>query len=312
MAFFASRRGVRTRGGGRGMGIYGNFRPVYERSDCNMFSCLAGDDGQDGDNENSASSDSEDLLADKFSSTYQEVRYKKKRKLNTSSGDRSKLEPQESEDEVIDYGSLSKDEKLDLILSKMCVNEKRLKHYEQMLDGALKQKSRVDKVESVVRSYEDRIKLLEYKSIDLEARSRRNNLLFYQLAEVRNENCNGIVTQFLLDKFNIEIDESAICRAHRLGRFKGKDKPRPIIVAFQEYILTERIVRQAHILKETKFGVSRDHPIEITRARKTLWPDFKQVKALNPSAKVAISYPAKLMVNGRVVKDLFPEWDLVI
>ena len=78
--------------------------------------------------------------------------------------------------EVIDYGSLSKDEKLDLILSKMCVNEKRLKHYEQMLDGALKQKSRVDKVESVVRSYEDRIKLLEYKSIDLEASSRRNNL----------------------------------------------------------------------------------------------------------------------------------------
>ena len=78
-------------------------------------------------------------------------------------------------------------------------------------------------------------------------------------------------------------------------------------MAFQEYRLTERIVSQAHILKETKFGVSCDHPIEITRGQKTLWPDFKQVKALNPSAKVAISYPAKLMVNGRVVKDLFPE-----
>ena len=58
------------------------------------------------------------------------------------------------------------------------------------------------------------------------------------------------------------------------------------------------------MLRDTKFRISRGHPREITRARKTLWPDLKQAKALNPSAKVAILYPAKLVVNGRVVKDL--------
>ena len=58
--------------------------------------------------------------------------------------------------------------------------------------------------------------------------------------------------------------------------------------------------------------MSRDHPVEITRARKTLWPEFKQMKSLNPAAKVAIVYPAKLMIDGKVVKDLFPELDLVI
>ena len=223
-----------------------------------MFSCLASDDGQDGDTDNSASSDSEDLLADKFSSSYQEVRYKKKRKLNSSSGNKSKLEPHEfleSDDETVDYDSLTKDEKLNLIFSKVCVNEKRLKQYEQMLvDGAVKQKSRVDKVEKVVKSYEARIKLLEYKSIDLEARSHRNNLLFYRLAENRHENCSELIVQFIADNFGIDIERNAICRAHRVGRFKGLDRPRPIIVAFQEYTLTEREIHNlaCHVIIQSR------------------------------------------------------------
>ena len=76
--------------------------------------------------------------------------------------------------------------------------------------------------------------------------------------------------------------------------------------------MTDRIIKQGHLLKDTLFSISRDYPIEITRARTTLWPEYKQIKGQNPYAKVAVVYPAKIIVNGHVVKDLFPEWDTLL
>lgn len=70
-------------------------------------------------------------------------------------------------------------------------------------------------------------------------------------------------------------------------------------------------MKNTSALRETRFSVSRDYPVEITRARKTLWSDYKQARANNRNAKIAILYPAKLMLNGSIVKDLFPEWDAV-
>lgn len=191
------------------------------------------------------------------------------------------------------------------------MNDNRFRRVEKMLENLGDHHNRLTKIESVVRSYEDRIRLLEYKSIDLEARSRRNNIIFHGLKESRSENCNDIICQFVYDQFQISINDANITRAHRLGRF-DPNKTRPVIVAFQEYSLTDRIIKQGHLLKDTLFSISRDYPIEITRARKTLWPEYKQIKGQNPYAKVAVVYPAKIIVNGHVVKDLFPEWDTLL
>ena len=51
----------------------------------------------------------------------------------------------------------------------------------------------------MVRSYEDRIRLFEYMSINLEARSRLNNILFQGLRASRDEDCIDIVIQFVHD-----------------------------------------------------------------------------------------------------------------
>ena len=51
--------------------------------------------------------------------------------------------------------------------------------------------------------------------------------------------------------------------------------------------------------------------VEITNARRTLWPKFKAARA-HPSNRVSISYPAKLLVNGAVVCDMFPDWDQIM
>ena len=310
MAYVWRGRGPRTRGGSQRGGISYGGDTRYTRSDNNMFSCLRGKDGGTDHDENSSSTDSESLISgksDKSQDRFREVRHKKKRKLNSSSGDASRHD----DEEVIDYQSLPPEEKLNIILSKVSLNEGRFKRLEHIMDNIGKHKHQIANIESAVRSQEDRIRLLEYKSIDLEARSRRNNLLFYGLSESRNEVCKNIIGMFVYDKFQITIREADISRAHRVGQYNPR-RDRPIMVAFQSYNTAEDIIKQGYMLKNTNFGISRDYPAEINRARKTIWPEFKRRKSQNPSAKIVIAYPAKLIVNGHVVQDMFPEWDTLI
>ena len=81
------------------------------------------------------------------------------------------------------------------------------------------------------------------KTVDLEDRSRRTNLVFYNFAEASygtSENCDSMVEN-LLKSLNIfpPGEDIWIERAHRLGRrsFNSATKPRPIIVNFAYYKL---------------------------------------------------------------------------
>ena len=314
MAYIYRGRGPRTRGGRSRGENKGNVAPGYSRRDGNIFSCLSGhtQDGDDMTQQNFSDSDTcEEMHSDSSGhseSLFQTVQGKKKRKLNSSSGGGAKYIEENAD---IDYSTLPADEKLNIILSKLNVNEARFNNLEQKFDKICKQQKHISKLDSVVLSYEERIKMLEYKSIDLEARSRRNNLLFHGLMEARNEDCRALVCQFIGDQFDIIVDELEVSRAHRIGRY-NRNRPRPIIAVFQQYTLTESIIKKGSMLRDSNFSVSKDYPAEITRARRTLWPSYKQLKQQNPGAKVTIVYPAKLIMNGTVVNDLFPEWDSIM
>ena len=67
----------------------------------------------------------------------------------------------------------------------------------------------------------------------------------------------------------------------------------------------------ARSLRNTSYGISRDHPPEITKARQVLWPQYKAAKSV-PFNKASIGYPAKLIVNGSAVSGMFPDWDLIM
>ena len=156
----------------------------------------------------------------------------------------------------------------------------------------------------------DMLKTLAYKSIDIEARSRRNNLIFWGLVENRNENCFALIRQFIKNELDLDADNMYLARAHRLGpvkKFVGLRK-RPLIVNFRDYCDTQSIMSNAHLLRGTPFSVDQDLPKEISAARKLLWAEIKSIKRSKPSAKCQIIYPAKLMVDGKVVRDEFPDW----
>lgn len=143
--------------------------------------------------------------------------------------------------------------------------------------------------ENVIRSHEHRLKLLEYKSIDIESRSRRRNLIFRGITERSEESddaCFVLIRDFL--RVYLKIDRDLyIERAHRLGRPKI-GVTRPIVVAFRDFQDTEDIMRNARSLKGTLFSINRDYPSEIVEARKALYPVYKDWRDQNRYNKVSI------------------------
>ena len=201
---------------------------------------------------------------------------------------------------------LSYDDKLSLILSKLSLNESRVVGIQNKLDSIIGLETRIQEIETVVNSHADRLKLSEYRSLDLEAGSRRKNLLFKGLLENRQENCFEEVRHFIHSKLNIDRD-MYLERAHRLGHFNTA-KTRPIIVAFRDFCDIDEILNASSQLKGTEFGVSKDYPSEISKARQSLWNQFKTVRANNPNRRVTVGYPANISIDNETIIDLFPDW----
>lgn len=73
------------------------------------------------------------------------------------------------------------------------------------------------------------------------------------------------------------------------------------------------ILAKAYRLKQKpQYGINRDYPNEIVQARGKILAEFKKAKGENAGRSVFIAYPAKLVVNKRVVRDEFPDWNSVL
>ncbi|KAG8240000.1 hypothetical protein J437_LFUL018218 [Ladona fulva] len=73
---------------------------------------------------------------------------------------------------------------------------------------------------------------------DLESENaelRRNCLLVHGVEETPEENCLKTAVTLFRDKLNVQIDVRRLDRAHRVGKPKSDDKPRPVIVKFVSY-----------------------------------------------------------------------------
>lgn len=174
--------------------------------------------------------------------------------------------------------------------------------------------AKVNQLATVTNRQSEILKVLAYKQIDLEARSRRNNLVLWGCVERPSENCFQIIRELINTNLGLDADNMYLVRAHRLGPWKSniRVQKRPIIVNFRDYCDLELVLSKAYMFKNTQYSVDRDLPKEISEARKRLWPRFKSLKNANPSAKVRILYPAKLLCDRTVIQDEFPEWYSVL
>ena len=173
-------------------------------------------------------------------------------------------------------------------------------------------KKGVEVMEKKVAEMEEKMKekmlQMEDKMIDQEARSRRNNLVFHGVEErvgERDEDCKKILQSLIRDGCGIR-ETVTIERAHRLGARPaggGPRKPRPLIARFLDYNDRER-VRGAKRRLPQQVRVSEDLPWQIRQARSQLSKDLDDAKKKTQNAW--ITYPARLMMDGKEVKVIRP------
>ena len=181
-------------------------------------------------------------------------------------------------------------------------NQNQIQTIQNKLDRTASMNSRIC-AETIIRFHDDRLKLLLYKSMDNEARNRRNNLSFKGIAEERNEDCFRQVEEVLIENVNIST-KMYMHRAHRLGcslltKLGKSSWPFAILGSLK--------------LHSTQFGISPDYPAEIVKARQKMWPEFKRFKQeAGPSDRISVSYPAKLVMNRKTKIDIFHGWNRIM
>lgn len=204
------------------------------------------------------------------------------------------------------FSAMSTDDKLDMIFNKLVQIESKQSSIEKLETMMKRSNETMSTLQTKSNTQDDMLNILNYRSTDLEARSRRKNLIFRGLFEFRNENCVDVMYQFLYNQLNLDAESVVIERAHRLGRWDPNRRKRPMIVLFREYQSVEKIVDKAWMLGDTPYRIDRDYPREIVDARKLLRNRYRQLK--DDGVKVQMVYPAKLVVGRKVVEDAFPGW----
>lgn len=68
----------------------------------------------------------------------------------------------------------------------------------------------------------------------------------------------------------------------------------------------------ARKLNGTMLRFNRDYPSEIVKARRALYPMYKEYRNQNIYNKVSIQYPANHVLNGVEIYDIFPDWSEIM
>lgn len=139
--------------------------------------------------------------------------------------------------------------------------------------------------------------LLKVRLSDLEDRVRRDNLLFFNVPDNPSEtwaDSEKEVKKIVLDQMSINLVDSDIARAHRVGTLH-RDKARPIIVKFANYKTKEKVLSAKTKLKGSDITISEDFSPATRHARKIL-VDFAKRSA--PDEKFKLRYN-KLTLNNK-------------
>ena len=187
-----------------------------------------------------------------------------------------------------------------------------------VVEGKLKSQSdEMREVRKGMGVFEEKVRFLEERVIDQEARSRRNNLIFHGVEESANEpyDCTQLAIAIVRDKCKV-TEKVSIERAHRLGGKRHNTngasqaplRPRPIIVRFHDFNQKER-VREGRRHLPASIHLTEDLPFPIRQAQKQLVPEMQAAKQARKRAW--ISYPARLIIEGREVRSIRPTMNFV-
>ena len=151
------------------------------------------------------------------------------------------------------------------------------------------------------RKLTDQINDINSKNLYLEAYSRRENIKFFNIPEVREEDTEEVLRNFMERDLGYRNARSVeIQRVHRLTSRRNRDTaPRPIIARLLRYKDVEEIFSLGRRLEETDIQMFRDLPLEIIKRRKDQMAVFKEARRQGMRASFSKSQPDKLFINGK-------------
>ena len=139
-----------------------------------------------------------------------------------------------------------------------------------------------EKINNYSATEDSETKKLKDKIVDLENRSRRNNLRIdgiSESAEETPEECELKALELFASKLN--VNNVTIERAHRTGNINNerrKNKSRTIILKLLNYQDKIKILRNANKLKDTGIFINEDFAKETVEKRKQLWDEVKRLR----------------------------------
>ena len=178
--------------------------------------------------------------------------------------------------------------------------ECREKHASMELDIA-NLKDEVGKLTIALRKSDEKVD-------ELENRSRRNNIVLFNVPEhSEGDDCIAFVKNLLKDAGCPEVKD-AIQRAHRSGRPSREEnpRPRPVHVGFSTYVSKEK-ARKSLIEffkgkgkkdQHAKFFVSHDYSRRVQQMRREKLPMLKKLK--EEGKNVFMVYPAIIRIRDSV------------
>ncbi|XP_075740617.1 uncharacterized protein LOC119165510 isoform X1 [Rhipicephalus microplus] len=146
----------------------------------------------------------------------------------------------------------------------------RIADLENHCQNLLTLRAKVDAINTNTTELTHRVYDIDGRLDVIENRSRRDNLIFYNLPDTNPKETytqsEEIIIQHGLERLQLTIEPKDIERAHRLGRHTNNNK-RPIIVKLSSFKTKESILSNGLKLKGTNFSIGEDftHPVRIAR-----------------------------------------------
>ena len=188
-------------------------------------------------------------------------------------------------------------------LKKSCSfnGDKCKEHRDELKKQMEEQTKRITSLIESERKLTDLINDINSKNLYLEAYSRRENIKVFNIPEVREEDTEEVLRNFMERDLGYRNARSVeIQRVLRLTSRRNRDTaPRPIIARLLRYKDVEEIFSLGRRLEETDIQMFRDLPLEIIKRRKDQMAVFKEARRQGMRASFSKSQPEKLFINGK-------------
>ncbi|XP_077553111.1 uncharacterized protein LOC144167823 [Haemaphysalis longicornis] len=179
------------------------------------------------------------------------------------------------------------------LLDELLTGQKNIQTRLDAIEAKLKQveaaASAIKEVNVKVSSLERTVQYLEHKVIDLEDRSRRNNIIVFGIPEDEKETADALANTIVEGVFKnvLGVQLSSIERMHRLER-KQANKNRPVILKLFDYREKAEVLANCFKLKGTDISVSEDFSLVTREKRKKLWESTSEIR--KAGGKVTMKY----------------------